>query len=321
MNAKKLAALLQKYQDGQCTEEEKHLVEKLYHGFDAEEDPLPGHATMQPHYETLYTNILQQLPVKPVVKATRRPLYIKLAAAAAILVLVAAGIWLLKPVPEAPVLAVKEKKETIRKRFIKLADGSSVLLNAGASLQYPPAFRDAAREVYLSGEAFFDIAPNVEQPFIVHTGKVTTTVLGTAFNIRAIAGDSNVTVTVAKGKVMVDADGKPMGVISANQQISLSTATKAFFRSEEVKLDPVVNWAQEDITFDNATYKDAAEVLHTKFGVLIAFEKEETRHCRFTTTFYNQSSLEDILTVLCAFNQSRFQIRDSIVTISGGDCK
>ena len=68
-----------------------------------------------------------------------------------------------------------------QKKQVVLADGSKIRVNSGSELKYPKVFNSKKREVYLSGEAYFDIQHDASKPFIIHTGKVVTTVLGTAF--------------------------------------------------------------------------------------------------------------------------------------------
>lgn len=323
MNAKKLAELLQKYQDGQCTEEERIIIEKFYQDFDAEEDQLPGRSEMQPSYDALYQQVLRQVKDTPVI--TRQPFrYRRLAAAAAILLLCGTATWFFfQPQKQEPVAkkGIARQTEKAKKRFIKLPDGSTVLLNDRSELKYPASFAGVKREVHLSGEAYFDIAPNNRQPFIVHTGKVATTVLGTVFNIKALPGEEEVTVTVEKGKVKVEADGKPLGVVASNQQLSVNKLAVHSFKNDSINVDPVVNWVKEDLVFDNVTYEEAAQVLMAQYGIRVEFRNSRLHNCRFTTSFKNQSSLEDILAVLCAFNQSSYSIKDSTVTISGGNCQ
>lgn len=323
MDAKKLAALIQKYQDGQCSDEERHLVEKLYHGFDTAEDTLPGKDAMAAHYNDLFAKIKDDIAVPPAPERKVRLFHLQWTAAAAVLLLAALGAWIFfLPSKQATVATNNSRPaESVKKRFIKLPDGSSVLLNTGSELKYPPVFEGASREVYLSGEGYFDITANISQPFIVHTGNVTTTVLGTVFNVKAMPGEGQITVTVAKGKVKVAAGGKSFGVISSNEQISVGQTTATHSRAEQVNFQPVVNWACEDMVFNNVTYAEAAAVLHEKYGVQVVFQNRQLEQCRFTTSFVRQSSLEDILHVLCAFNQSSFNIKDSIVTISGGSCQ
>ncbi|MCR6718728.1 MAG: FecR family protein [Chitinophagaceae bacterium] len=87
------------------------------------------------------------------------------------------------------------------KSTIALADGSKVWLNADSKIQYPARFTGNTREVFLNGEAFFDIEKNPEKPFIIHLTNGTIRVLGTSFNVKAYDGETIVETSVATGKV------------------------------------------------------------------------------------------------------------------------
>lgn len=84
---------------------------------------------------------------------------------------------------------------------ITLVDGSLVWVNATSAFIYPKEFNDDIREVFLNGEAYFDIAKNPDQPFIIKTENSTTRVLGTKFNLRALAGEKQEVLTVTEGTV------------------------------------------------------------------------------------------------------------------------
>lgn len=84
---------------------------------------------------------------------------------------------------------------------IILKDGTEVWLNSLSSLRFPYSFRGSNREVYLSGEAYFKVAKNEQQPFIVHAGETTVEVLGTSFNINAYE-PANVTTSLVDGAVV-----------------------------------------------------------------------------------------------------------------------
>jgi transmembrane sensor len=94
------------------------------------------------------------------------------------------------------------KKGTNRSesKFLLLEDSTQVWLNAATSLEYPDQFDKKKREVYLSGEAYFDVKHAEEIPFVIHTGTVSTTVVGTAFNIKAYPGEKNITIAVTRAK-------------------------------------------------------------------------------------------------------------------------
>jgi ferric-dicitrate binding protein FerR (iron transport regulator) len=91
---------------------------------------------------------------------------------------------------------------------ITLLDGSVVTLKDGSRLNLKNNFSGNTREITLEGEAFFEIAHNPKKPFIIHTGSVKTTVLGTSFSIKAIPGETSITVAVTEGKVKVEDGGK-----------------------------------------------------------------------------------------------------------------
>ena len=133
-------------------------------------------------------------PIADIGHRAARRWYLRVAAAAAVvLLLISAGYILFNSHSETkPVYAVVAKAEIVSPdrptsytRNLLLPDGSTIVLKAGSTVKYPDRFTGSTREVELRGEAYFDIAHNKAKPFIIHTGTVTTTVLGTAFNIKA----------------------------------------------------------------------------------------------------------------------------------------
>jgi len=205
-------------------------------------------------------------------------------------------------------------------RFIQLPDGSTVLLNTNSTLQFPDSFAGKTREVVLSGEAFFDIDSDPSRPFIIHTGKVQTKVLGTAFNIRAYPDEEDVTVTVTKGKVRVDLENKTLGVITPNQQISVNKSSNAMVQ-QAVLADSVITWKENDVVFDNVTFEEAAFVIEKRYNVQITFENPNLKKCRFHASFLNENDVNQVLTVLCDLNKATFRINNSQVVISGEGCE
>lgn len=199
-------------------------------------------------------------------------------------------------------------------QIVKLPDGSVVVLNAGSSLEFPETFIGKKnREVTLRGEGYFDIKHDASSPFIVYTGKLRTTVLGTAFNIKAYPNESDITVTVTRGKVKVSDDKKVIGIITPDQQIKFN---KHQHESQQQRVDSkeVVAWSERDIFFDDATLDDVAKQLEQRFGVAIVFDNDTIKDCRFTATFVSGEDLNQILTVICEFNSSHFR-RDASGTI------
>jgi transmembrane sensor len=206
--------------------------------------------------------------------------------------------------------------------FINLPDGSTVILNADSKLDFPESFNNlASREVYLTGEGFFDIKHNDSKPFIVHTGKISTTVLGTAFNVKALPGEDDITVTVARGKVKVSENNKILGIIERDQQITFNKES-AFSSQTQVNSKQTIAWIERDIFFDDVTLEAAVEQLEERFQVTVQFQNENLKTCRFTATFIKGEDLKQILQVICEFNHATFNYNEEnqVVKIEGPGC-
>lgn len=111
------------------------------------------------------------------------------------------------------------------KTTMRLADGSELWLNGASSLRYPESFNEKSREVYLSGEAFFRIAPNASKPFLIHTPHMDIRVLGTEFDVRAYPDDRFSETSLISGAVEVVVNRG-----TQKQQIYLKPAQKIIVR-------------------------------------------------------------------------------------------
>jgi ferric-dicitrate binding protein FerR (iron transport regulator) len=251
------------------------------------------------------------------------------AAAAVLLVLATTAYWALsrrrtderKEVAVAPVAANPGMAvpAAARRRVIHLPDGSMVILNKNSQLDYPAAFAGKTREVRLSGEAYFDITHMNGRPFLVRTGKVTTRVLGTAFNIKAYPADADIEVTVTHGKVQVLKENTSMGLLTDDQQIRFDKGTEGFVR-KKIDIRPVVAWKPEEIRYDDITMQEAARQIEERFKVAVVFNNPVLKDCRVTATFYEDDGLDEIMTVICVVSQSHFTIQDHRITIDGRGC-
>lgn len=257
-------------------------------------------------------------------RVSRRSLQV----AAAVLLLVLSSIlyWAAnRTTKTSQLLAVAEPKDVQaqqfprKKQIIHLPDGSTVILNENSKLDYPLAFAGKTREVYLSGEGYFDIIHQVNRPFLVHTGKITTRVLGTAFNIRAYPNDEAIEVTVTRGKVQVEKENKNMGLLTANQQISFSKKTEEYVQ-KLVDTKPVVAWKPLEISFDDVTMQEATRQIGQRFKMEVEFVNPVIKDCRVTATFYEVDRLNEIMTVICGVSQSNFTIQNNKIIIDGKGC-
>ena len=201
---------------------------------------------------------------------------------------------------------------------VTLPDGTQVRLNAGSSLWYPTQFDTSTREVELSGEAFFDVVKNPNAAFIVKTAGLTTTVLGTSFNINTHDSD-NITVTVASGKVGVVAESSKEVVLTPKQQLSYNK-TSHQMSTQEVKLEKYLDWKDGILRFENTSITEAVKKLERWYDVDIEVLNQDIGNCRFTGTFNNEE-LPTVLKSLAYLKSGlTYDIRDNQKIKIKGTC-
>lgn len=169
---------------------------------------------------------------------------------------------------------------------VTLPDGSIVLLNAGSSIQFPEKFEEKSRQVTLSGEAFFKVAKDAEHPFIVESNRITTTVLGTSFNIKAFK-QGNVTVTVATGKVKVESRSDDQAaelLLLPNEQATYDKHEKQF-RKAEVFAQNYFAWTEGTIRFNDDSLEEVVKVLERWYNVRIKLSGSTGRKIRVSGSY------------------------------------
>jgi len=204
-----------------------------------------------------------------------------------------------------------------QKRVIQLADGTKVMLNTNSQLRWPEQFKGNTREVFLEGEAFFEVAHDADHPFIVHTASaLTTKVLGTSFNIKQL-GDV-VSITLAIGKIAVT--GKNVEeVLVPSQKLTYSLA-KENWVLEKVKLEKELAWKDGIIILENERLEAAIVRLEQWFNVTIWVENEAIKNCRITGKFKNET-LENILSAISDATGVQYEISKQNVKLLGKGCK
>ncbi|GGN01975.1 hypothetical protein GCM10010967_40630 [Dyadobacter beijingensis] len=206
-------------------------------------------------------------------------------------------------------------------KYVQLPDGSSVVLHRSGTLKYPQAFNGTKREVYLTGEAFFEVTKNPDQPFFVYAGEVTAKVHGTSFSIKAIADEKEITVAVKTGKVSVFTEkASPALLLTCNQQATFERAHAKLVRSalkSPVLLNiPIEN---QEFTYSETPAAEVFEALGKAYGVNIAFDRPSLAHCSITATLGDEP-LENKLKWLCTILEARYTIAQDSITITGNPC-
>ncbi len=220
------------------------------------------------------------------------------------------------PVADTQLPSGKEKTITFRsKDFIRLPDGSTVLLNENSELSYTEPFGGTLREVTLKGEAYFDIKPDANHAFVVRTGAINTRVLGTAFNVNA--REKQVVVTVTRGLVEVGDENRTFDRIRPNERLVVNTLENVF-KKTELKDLKAIQWKDENVIFDGVTLETAVKKLEDKFDVKVVFENPQIKNCRISAWFLHSESLTEILDLVCGIRQASYTIENSRIRITGG---
>lgn len=287
-------------------------------------DSILKYILSQPNHETKVITLEPQ-------NRNRKKVVRFILAAASIIVLIAIGnTFFFKsktslpntPVVEQAVIAENTLVAFSGKQLVRLPDGSTVILNDNSSLKYnQSSFNNKTREVTLTGEAFFDIKRNKTKPFIVHTGKVQTKVLGTAFNINARNSSDNIEVTVTRGKVQVGDTEKIYGIITPNQQIKVNKNT-LLFEQNTISAAVVTEWKSNYLILDDINMEEAVALISQKYKVHILLSNEKIKNCRITASFLNEEDLDHVLKVICSVTETeyRYNKAESII-LDGKGCE
>ena len=197
-------------------------------------------------------------------------------------------------------------------KYLLLPDSTQVWLNAASSLEFPNNFLPGSREVTLSGEAYFDVKHADKIPFIIHTGKVSTTVLGTAFNIKAYPGGKNVVISVSRGKVNVHLREKLIATLTKGQEVKVGETNVL---EKAIPVAKVAAWQEGNMVYEDENFEDIINDLQRVYDVNIRVENEAVRNLKISTSFRRQIGIEQALQVLCKLIDAELKQSDGIYII------
>ncbi|MBA4299707.1 FecR family protein [Algoriphagus alkaliphilus] len=200
------------------------------------------------------------------------------------------------------------------KSTLTMQDGSKVLLNSGSSVRFIKNFEEDKRIIYLEGEAYFEVAKDTLRPFSVITGEVTTTALGTSFNISAYRHEV-LKIALVEGKVAVDV------VQTEDSRVLLEKgeALKINTNSGEVKKEMfdselVIAWTKKKIIFQRVKLAEAVRILENWYGVKFRFQNTPSPDLVLYGVFQDET-LENILEGLSYSARFQYKIKNDEVII------
>lgn len=312
----KIKALLERYRDNKCTDEEKAIIETWLNKTNNNTVNVNERAVIN----RIRHRVLSEATGSKYAPTIRLSAYLKIAAA---ILLVPAAVWLfLSTNKPARVITQYTTKRGERKTLI-LSDSTVVVLNSASRLRVNSDFNEHNRRVSLSGEAFFHVKHNAAKPFIVTTGQLQTRVLGTQFNVHAYGDEPTYSVAVVEGRVSVSEATantlKPLsGILTRNLMITYNTA-KHISRLRRADADKISSWQDGKLYFEEATVNDMTKTLARKYNIDIEFHGKHGPACRYTIGFNNQP-LAHVLQVLAQLTGLDYNYSRNKIIIRSPNC-
>jgi transmembrane sensor len=219
---------------------------------------------------------------------------------------------------------------------IYLPDNTHVWVNAGSRIRYEKTFGVTTRELTLTGEAFFDVAPDASKPFVIHTSKVDIRVLGTSFDIKSYPMDKTMEATLVRGSIEVSIHNRPNNkiILKANEKLVVSNEDpqqQISSRRREIRSQSLVviskptfeehtgamietSWMDNKLIFQEEQFSELARQMERWYGVTIRFDNPRLEQLQFTGTF-DKETISQALDALKLTARFDYSIEDNQVTI------
>ncbi len=271
---------------------EKDLSDKDFLFFTSDDTPL----MLPDKYGAEKTYRLVEKQIRINQSFIRRPFikYVSYVAAILLLSLLSTVVYnyIKQPVMVYVATSYGEKKE------VKLPDGSVVILNSMSSIAYPQEMNGKTREVSLEGEAYFDVAKNPNQAFIVKAKNIEVKVLGTKFNIDAYESQEHITTTLFDGIVSVGVHSGYTKKLKPGEQAVFSKETEKLEVQQLKNPDIEKAWLSNLLVFENTPLIDILDVLSREHNVNFEINNQTLSRLRITVRFTSGESIERVLTIL-----------------------
>ena len=221
-----------------------------------------------------------------------------------------------------------------RKSF-QFPDGTAVILNAGSEIYLNGQYAKNTREVFLKGEAFFEVQHNAAVPFIVHTASMDVKALGTAFNVKSYNNEYRTETVLIRGlvevtlkkdnnrKLLLHPDEKVLWTENKTAE-NATTKASATKNIPEAVIKPIkksengevkeLAWVQNNLAFEDETFEDIAYQLNRWYNVNIEFESNDIKQYHFTATF-KKEKIEQVLEILRTSKNFNYRFEEQKILI------
>ena len=313
MNEQEIKKLLKKFHAGKCTAEELALLKTIMHEFDSESD-------LKPLKEGIKQALWERIELQTAVPAKVRQLNMIWLKVAAVLVLTILGGVLYSGrffnhngSDRTAYQTVTAPKGQMTQ--VILSDNTTVQLNAGTTIKFPVKFSDKKREVFLlNGEAFFEVEHDALKPFLVHTAKVTTQVLGTSFNIKFYSELSDIQLFVKTGKVEVHDQIHTLGMYTPRQLLVYNKQNQSFIK-KQIADDHSLSWMSDELILDNASFKEVAVYLQNRYNINFRYLGTRPNRQHYSVRFPNKLTIKQVVDILQVIDGRSYKLQGNTVNI------
>ena len=244
--------------------------------------------------------------------------------AASIIILISVGMFYYTNTIPSDVLVTNQVETEVKtnpagqKSKVFLPDGSIVWLNSESSISYQPEFNDSCRQIHLTGEAYFEVKKDQDRHFMVSSGTVTTTALGTAFNVNAF-DENRITVSLTHGKVNVEASngmgGKQALIINAGEGVVYNSESENEISKISIDPEKVMMWRNGLLHLENASLSETITRLERWYGVTIILKNQPKEKWNANGLFDNEY-LDNVLHSLSFSQRFEYSIEGKKVFVS-----
>ena len=198
---------------------------------------------------------------------------------------------------------------------IELEDGTKVWINSASRLRYPVVFSGNIREVYLEGEAYFEVQREGDRPFIVHSGEQKVTVLGTSFGISCYASEANDYTTLVSGKVKVDLErGKQSFVLEPGMQVAYNKESGVAME-RKVDVAEFVAWKDGKYIFKQKRLEDILSTLSRWYDFEVFYRNEDVKEVLFSGELRRFDDFSYLLRLIERTSDVKFVIDKKVVQV------
>jgi len=196
-----------------------------------------------------------------------------------------------------------------------LSDGTKVWLNAGSELKYPVEFNGEVRDVYLHGEAYFEVMKD-KIPFVVNLEDSRIEVLGTSFNVNAYKGDDNIFATLKSGSIAFYSEKENIKtVIKPGQQLKMSANSGETF-VRDVDVNTYTSWTEGIFNFNEMNLDEIMKIIARWYQVDVVFRDEKIRYDEYYGKMPMYSDIEDVLRKIEMSGNVKYKLEGKMLTIT-----